>query len=59
DRREILADIEEILETGWLTLGKHGRELEEKFAKYTGTKYALVNGLTSFDLDAFNRSPIK
>ncbi|MDY6965772.1 MAG: DegT/DnrJ/EryC1/StrS family aminotransferase, partial [Halobacteriota archaeon] len=40
DRREILADIEEILETGWLTLGKHGRELEEKFAKYTGTKYA-------------------
>lgn len=48
DRREILADIEEILETGWLTLGKHGRELEEKFAKYTGTKYAVaVNSGTS------------
>ena len=48
DRGEILEKIGEVLETGQLTLGKYGRELEEKFAEYVGTKYAIaVNSGTS------------
>lgn len=48
DKREILAEIEEILTTGQLTLGKYGRQFEEEFAGYLGTKYAVaVNSGTS------------
>jgi dTDP-4-amino-4,6-dideoxygalactose transaminase len=48
DRGEILEKIGEVLETGQLTLGKYGREFEEKFAAYIGTKYAIaVNSGTS------------
>ena len=48
DKKDIAAKIEEILITGQLTLGKYGREFEEAFARYTGTKYALaVNSGTS------------
>jgi dTDP-4-amino-4,6-dideoxygalactose transaminase len=42
DRREILARIEEALASGQLTLGKFGRELEERFAAYCGAKYAVA-----------------
>jgi perosamine synthetase len=42
DRREILARIDDALSTGQLTLGKFGRELEEKFASYAGTTYAVA-----------------
>lgn len=42
DRRAILARIDEALSTGQLTLGKFGRELEEQFAAYAGTAYAVA-----------------
>lgn len=42
DRRAILARIDEALTTGQLTLGKFGRELEERFAAYTGARYAIA-----------------
>ena len=48
DKKEILTKVAEVLTTGQLTLGKYGREFEEEFAKYVGTKYALaVNSGTS------------
>jgi len=48
DRQELLKKIDEILKSGQLTLGKYTREFEEKFAAYTGTKYAVaVNSGTS------------
>lgn len=42
DRTAILARIDEALTTGQLTLGKFGRELEERFAAYAGTRYAAA-----------------
>lgn len=48
DRKEIVAKIEEVLVTGQLTLGKNGKEFEDKFAAYLNTKYAVaVNSGTS------------
>jgi len=48
DRRKILEQIDEILKSGQLTLGKYTKEFEAKFAEYTGTKYAVaVNSGTS------------
>lgn len=48
DRKEILGKIDEVLTTGQLTLGKYGKEFENKFAEYVGVKYAVaVNSGTS------------
>ncbi|MFC1951529.1 DegT/DnrJ/EryC1/StrS family aminotransferase [Chloroflexota bacterium] len=48
DRKAILKQIESILESGQLTLGKYGKEFEQRFAEYVGTKYAVaVNSGTS------------
>ncbi len=48
DRREILAQIEEALASGSLTLGTLGRRFEEAFAAFTGARYAVaVNSGTS------------
>ena len=48
DRKELVKQIDEILESGQLTLGKYGKEFEAKFAEYVGTKYAVaVNSGTS------------
>ncbi len=48
DRAEILAAIGETLETGQLTMGKHGRAFEEAFAAMSGTEHAVaVNSGTS------------
>jgi len=48
DREKILEKVDEILKTGRLTLGKYGKEFEERFAEYVGTKYAVaVNSGTS------------
>jgi len=48
DRKAILKQIDGILESGQLTLGKYSREFEQRFAKYVGTKYAVaVNSGTS------------
>jgi len=48
DRKVILKQIDGILESGQLTLGKYGKEFEQRFAEYVGTKYAVaVNSGTS------------
>ena len=48
DRKELLNQIDDILESGQLTLGKYTKEFEERFATYVGVKYAIaVNSGTS------------
>ncbi len=48
DRKLLQGQIDGILATGQLTLGKYGKEFEQKFAEYCGTKYAIaVNSGTS------------
>ena len=48
DKRDILSQVEEVLTTGQLTLGKYGKQFEEEFGRYVGTKYAVaVNSGTS------------
>ena len=48
DKEEISVKIKGCLSTGQLTLGKYGREFEEKFASYLGRDYAItVNSGTS------------
>jgi len=42
DRETILRQIDECLSSGQLTLGKFGKELEEKFAAYIGVKHAIA-----------------
>ncbi len=42
DRPVILARIEEALASGQLTLGKFGRELEDRFAANCGARYAVA-----------------
>ncbi len=48
DRAAILQQIDECLASGQLTLGKLGRQLEERFAAYLGVEHAVtVNSGTS------------
>jgi len=48
DRERILTKIDEILESGRMTLGKYNKQFEEEFRGYIGTKYAIaVNSGTS------------
>lgn len=48
DRKAILKQIDGILESGQLTLGRYGKEFEQRFAEYVGTRYAVaVNSGTS------------
>ncbi|MGZ4846919.1 MAG: DegT/DnrJ/EryC1/StrS family aminotransferase [Halobacteriota archaeon] len=48
DRRKLLAQIDEILESGQLTLGKHTSEFEKQYATYIGVRHAIaVNSGTS------------
>jgi perosamine synthetase len=42
DRAAILSQIDEILQTGQLTLGKYGRQFEEEFAAKIGVKHAIA-----------------
>jgi perosamine synthetase len=42
DRAAILGQIDECLTSGQLTLGKLGRELEERFAAYVGADHAVT-----------------
>lgn len=42
DRKELLRQIDGILQSGQLILGRYTREFEEKFAQYVGTKYAIA-----------------
>ncbi|MDR1727419.1 MAG: DegT/DnrJ/EryC1/StrS aminotransferase family protein [Acidobacteriota bacterium] len=48
DRQWIADRIQEVLESGQLTLGKYGKEFEQAFAKFCGVKHAIaVNSGTS------------
>ena len=48
DRAWIAARIEEVLSTGMLTLGRYGKEFEQRFAELCGVKHAIaVNSGTS------------
>ncbi|MFQ5977041.1 MAG: DegT/DnrJ/EryC1/StrS family aminotransferase [Candidatus Heimdallarchaeota archaeon] len=48
DRKEILANIDQILKSGQLTLGSHGKNFEKEFAGFLGSKHAIaVNSGTS------------
>ena len=48
DRKVLVKQIDEILNSGQLTLGKYGQEFEQNFAGYIETKYAVaVNSGTS------------
>jgi len=42
DRKAILQQIEGVLASGQLTLGKHGKAFEERFASYVGARYAVA-----------------
>lgn len=44
DRQAILAQIDEALRTGQLTLGRLGRDLEERFAARHGARHAVAVG---------------
>jgi len=47
-RKKILKELDSIMESGWVGMGPKVQELEEKWAKYTGAKYAVaVNSCTS------------
>lgn len=52
DREQILQNIDGALKSGQLTLGKYGKEFEEKFASYIGVKYAIVvnSGTSSLEI---------
>lgn len=52
DRHLILEQIDACLISGQLTLGKHGKEFEERFASYVGTKYAVAvsSGTSSIEI---------
>jgi perosamine synthetase len=48
DRLWIAERIQEVLETGQLTLGKFGKQFEDQFAQFCGTRHAIaVNSGTS------------
>ncbi len=48
NKAEILPELEKIFDSGWIGLGPKTSEFEEKFAEFTGTKYAVaVNSATA------------
>ena len=42
DRKAILAAIDVALQTGQLTMGRHGKAFEEDFARFVGTRHAVA-----------------
>lgn len=51
ERTNILLDLSEILESGWIGQGPKVKELEEKWAKLVGTKYAIATNSCTAALD--------
>lgn len=48
ERENILSELDKILEFGWIGMGPKVKELEEKWAEFTGAKYAVaLNSCTS------------
>ncbi|MGI0091041.1 MAG: DegT/DnrJ/EryC1/StrS family aminotransferase [Nitrososphaerales archaeon] len=56
DIQEIIKGFETILRSGRLTLGKYTSEFEEKFAKYSGVKYAVAANSGTCTLEMIYRS---
>lgn len=56
DRAWIAARIEEVLESGQLTLGKYGAELERRFAALCGTRHAIAVSSGTSALEIILRS---
>ena len=56
DRREIAQRIDKILQTGKLTLGPFGEELESDFARLCTTKYAIAVASGTCSLEIILRS---
>src|ERR1700680_3619026 len=56
DRAWIAARIEEVLESGQLTLGKYGAELESRFAALCGTRHAIAVSSGTSALEIILRS---
>ena len=52
DKKEILKKMDEILTSGYLTLGKYVKDFENKFAEYIGLKYAVgvSSGTSSIEI---------
>lgn len=51
ERGEILSGINEILVSGWIGMGSKVKELEEKWAIFTGAKYAVATNSCTAALD--------
>jgi hypothetical protein len=45
ERKELLKQIDGILGNGRMTLRKYGREFEQRFFEYIGTRYAVAEDL--------------
>ena len=46
-----IANVTEVLKSGWIGLGPKTKEFEEKFADYVGTKYAVALSSATMALD--------
>lgn len=51
ERKEIHEELEKVLVSGWLGQGPKVKELEEKWAEYTGAKYAIATNSCTSALD--------
>lgn len=51
ERLEIHTELEKILDSGWIGQGPKVKELEEKWAGYTGAKYAVATNSCTAALD--------
>jgi len=56
EREEIKNGVNEILSSGFLTLGKYCSEFERRFANFVKTKYALVTNSGTSSLECIFRS---
>jgi len=56
DKSEIKTKIDEVLSSGFLTLGKYVKEFEEKFLSYTNTKYGIATSSGTSALEIIFRS---
>ena len=51
EKEEILTELGKILDSGWIGQGPKVKELEEKWAEYTGAKYAIATNSCTAALD--------
>lgn len=56
DKEDILGKIKDVLDSGYLTLGKNVKEFEELFSEYIGAKYAVAVNSGTCSLEIILRS---